>query len=101
MRRSDDQDPPAMLAPLHALRAFEPVELHGRELFVASLTHPVDERRGADPLLLSSEVVVQVEQLGVALLRELSPRRTLFLDLPAVRPQLRLSLARCLLTSPG
>ena len=48
----EDHDPPAVFTPLHAVGALEPVELDRRELLVTGLADAVDDRRGADAVLL-------------------------------------------------
>src|SRR2546430_3461549 len=54
-RRSGDQDPPAVVAPLDAFGSLQPVQLDRRQLLVAALADAVDQRNGRDPLLRSEE----------------------------------------------
>ena len=53
-----------MLTPLRALDALQSVEVHGRELLVASLADAVDQRHRGHASLLRAEVLVELEELA-------------------------------------
>src|SRR5439155_8316077 len=49
----------------HAALSLQARELHRREFLVASLAHPVDERRRAHAALLPPKVLVELEEVFV------------------------------------
>src|SRR6266508_3470711 len=87
-RSGEDDDPPAVLTPLHALGALQAVELHRGELLVARLAHPVDQRRNGHPPLLPPKLLVQLEQLVVELGHQLLPDDSLLGQLRIDPPEL-------------